>query len=121
MKTVDNLRVGPRLADEVEHLRQQRITEARHMLEREFVDAVLRDDPQVEVSCMTEHRNERENIALGDLVYSLMFDDSTGVHLRALLHALAHADDECTAGLLCQLAQAYADDQVDLLEQRGAL
>jgi hypothetical protein len=124
MGTVDNLRVGPRMADEVEHLRQQRMQEARELFEREFIAAVLADDPWVEVSRVKVHSGDREVVPVLDMLYELVFEggsDESSVHLQRLLHLLARRDDGDSAVMLQQLAQAYADSQVDLLEQRGAL
>ena len=122
--TVDNLRVGPRIADEVEHLRQQRVQEARELFEREFIAAVLADDPWVQVSRVKVHSGDRESCPVLDLLYELVFEggsDVSSMHLQRLLHILARRDDTDSGEMLQQLAQAYAESQVDLLEQRGAL
>jgi hypothetical protein len=121
-RSIDNLRVGGRYADELEDHRQARIAKAREMLENEFIAAVLADEPSRQVSRVKLHTSDSESIELIDLFWHMLFEggDAPTAHLRRLLHLLARRDSE-TADVVRQLAQTYADDQVDLLVQRGAL
>lgn len=121
MPSVENLRVGPRKADELEDARQARVQQALELYEAEFTAAVLTGDPLRQVSRVPVHSGEPETMSVLDLVRDMLDGDDGDTFLHRLLHLLARNDDGESVQMLLELASYHADTQVDLLQQRGAL
>lgn len=120
MSGVDNLRVGRRRIDDEQVERERRIEHARELLEREFIEAVLSDDPATMVSHVKLHRADPELVPVIDALRDVL-DDPQGMHMQRLLHMLARRDDSEGIEVLRKIARAFAEDQLNLLLQRGAL
>ena len=122
MKTIDNLRAGPRIADELAAERERLIGRARSLFETEFMNAVLTDNPMAEVSRMATPGDIRETVPIADLFTEMIFEGAAAqMHRLRLLNLIAHPDDEHASITLRAFAQEYADEQIELLLQRGAL